>query len=137
MKQRVLLYYLGIALVLLGGGLFIIVIASVTLNLYFQKMTELALLSIFAIGAGAVLAVWFSRLGWNESLLIDFVLNQLSVVMVLGGFIGTGISLMGSGLNLSVLPFILVVWVGIVLAGLGMKYSTPSNTHKQDNPETE
>ena len=121
--QRTISYYTGIMIIGIGVLSFASIIILALLNVTFPKMTEVGVLAIFAIGFGTVLSVIFSRLGWNRSLLVDFLLNQLSILLTLFGFVWLSSDFVKGALDVFSLVKILIIFCGLFLAGLGMKFS--------------
>jgi hypothetical protein len=121
--QRIISYYAGIAIIGIGTLSFASIITLALLNISFPKMTEFGVIAISAIGFGGVLSVIFSQLGWHKSLLIDFLLNQLSILLTLFGFVGVTNDFVMGKPDVSTLLMVLTIFCGLFLAGLGMKFS--------------
>jgi hypothetical protein len=125
-KQRIFLFYAGITTLLAGVVLFLfVVIMAGFFNTGFRGMTEVGSLSIFLVGLGGVLSVVFARIGWNNSIILDLLLNQFSIVITIIGFTGLAIEFIFRKPETSSLLFVFLILTGVILASLGMKYSTP------------
>lgn len=121
--QRIISSYVGIVIIGIGAFSFALIIILALLNITFPKMTVFGMVAISAVGFGTVLSVIFSRLGWHKSLLIDFLLNQLSILLTLLGFVGVTSDFVMGEADESTLLMILIIFCGLFLAGLGMKFS--------------
>ncbi len=121
--QRIISYYAGITFIGIGVLSFASITILALLNISFPKMTEFWVLAIFIIGFGTVLSVIFSRLGWHRLLLVDFLLNQLSILLTLFGFVRVSSDFVKGVPDVSTLFMMLILVCGLFLAGLGMKFS--------------
>jgi hypothetical protein len=128
LRLKMFLYYAGSIILVIGCLGFLLVSMLALLSIYFQKMTELLALGIVLIGAGTTLVIISSHLGWHKSRIINFLLNQLSLIIITIGFIGIGTNINTRALDKTTLLFLLSIVLGFSFAGLGMKY----RTHPQD-----
>lgn len=121
-KQRIMSYYLGIVIIGIGGVTFLAIIVLALVDFTFPKMTGFAVLAMFAIGFGVILSVIFSRIGWLRSKTMDFLLNQLSLLVTVFGFVKVAGDFAFRTPDKSTLLVLLTIFGGVILAGLGMKY---------------
>ena len=76
-------------------------------------------LAAFLVSSGVVTVVWFSNIGWSQLVLVDLLLNQISVLLT---YIGLGVFVLGDSLN----PLgILMTLIGLGLVGLGRHFHSP------------
>lgn len=128
-EQRTLLARLGLAVAIIAGAGFIISIMLLLFtDLSSEQLNGLVGVSQYGISFGLLFALVFGRLGWSEHVIIDFLLNRISIVFVVTGFVVIivgDIQYHSSSL----------IWVGAILGGggillalLGIRYQTiPSN----------
>ncbi|MCP4422490.1 MAG: hypothetical protein GY805_38260 [Chloroflexi bacterium] len=121
--QRIISYYAGLVIVGIGTLSFVLIMILALLNINFPKMTEFAMLALSTIGFGTVLSVIFSHSGWHRSFLIDFLLNQLSILLTLFGFVQITRDFVMGTPDKSTLLMMFIIFCGLLLAGLGMKFS--------------
>ena len=79
------------------------------------------------VGCGTISALLLSRIGWSEYLLVDLILNQISVLMII---LGIGIFLYQGELNPVGIVFTVI---GLLLVGLGMHFHSSVSEDKLDN----
>ena len=114
MQQRQVMAYLGkwsfvVGFLLLAVGLF-------------SQYYILAAIGQYALYFGATSIVILSRIGWSKFVWIDFLFNQISIILILAGF---GILFLYTAYGFSFFQLgISGVIGGIILAGLGMFFQT-------------
>lgn len=115
LKQKKALLKIGKLGMILGFPLFIIG--------FLAQYYLLAAIGQFSLYFGGSLIVIFSKIGWSKHILIDFLFNQLSILITfIGLLIGFSNILyeIGPSYHLGVLLFI----VGFIMAGLGVYFSS-------------
>lgn len=130
LKQNQILYRFGQLVSILGAMGFVIAIIAGIIGAYFNNITELGEVSIGVFGLGWIYIIYFSRAGWHKAPIVDFVLNQFSILLTTIGFLmlikeSSIQTLTGQDLLFS----LLLVFGGFILAGLGMKYTTKSTLY--------
>jgi hypothetical protein len=123
-KQRNLLFYLGVVTSVIAGLLFLSIVTLAILNIYFKDMTELGVLAIGANGLGVILSLVFGRMGWHESAIFDFLLNQLSLIVTVIGFVGISFDFSYGESTILTLRYLFLVALGLFLASLGRRFSS-------------
>lgn len=118
MKQRVFYYKAGLVMMLMGFSLFVIIYVARSLSLYW--------IALFLTGSGIISALWLSRVGWSRHLIVDLILNQISVLMII---LGIGFFLFDGGLNPE---GIISAIIGLLLVGLGINYHSPVDVDELD-----
>ena len=121
--QRTISYQAGLVILGLGSLSFALIFILALLNIYFPKMTELGAIAMCASGFGVLLSLIFSQVGWSRLFLIDFLLNQLSLLLTLFGFIWLSSDLYKGQLDSSSLIGVLFIFFGLFLVSQGIKYS--------------
>ncbi|MCI0394726.1 MAG: hypothetical protein L0332_11005 [Chloroflexi bacterium] len=119
------MYYTGIAIMLTSGALFFLVFGLASMNIYLRDATEWGVLGIVGISLGSVLITLSTLLGWHKARVIDFLLNQLSLVLILLAIMGLGRSALSGSLSERDVSFIPLFRVGFILVLLGHHHSTP------------
>lgn len=122
-KERYLWSRVGWVAFVLGFGLAILsVLSSIFLDMPFNLFDKLIDISLFGIFLGVICLLLLSRLGWSKSKQIDFLLNRLSIsLMIIGVMIGTVFSdiVPNSASYGPCLGF-----VGAILALFGMRFQS-------------
>lgn len=104
----------GFVIILLATGLIFFGIVT-------YSLISIGLVALFFGGFSVVL---FGRLGWSESILIDFVLNRLSIISIIVGLILVWLELNSTYLSNQSCYMIFFI-AGIILALLGMLFQSP------------
>lgn len=120
-SQRKVIYWAGILFLGAGALCFVGTISLSLLDAYIDGMTELALVSMASIALGAILSAWFSRIGWHPLRIQDFVLNQLSVGLVLLGILVFVYDAIHNGLSRLSLAAVGLALAGLILSHIGMR----------------
>lgn len=85
-KERRLWFRTGVLTLGVSIAIFVIAVIGFFLNLPFNSVYYSLGVSVSGIAFGVVCTVLFSRLGWSQSIMVDFLLNRLSIVLILVGF---------------------------------------------------
>ena len=104
----------GLVIILLGTGF-------IFFDIVIYPLISIGLIALFFGGFSVVL---FGRVGWSESILIDFVLNRLSIISIIVGLILVWLKLNSTYLDDQSYYMIFFI-VGIILAILGMLFQSP------------
>lgn len=132
LRQRYMLFYIGLAVLGVGCVTFFVAIGAALINLDLWNLT-IIVWSMNMVGLGTVLFSVFAKVGWNSSPIIDFLFNQLSVLITVLGFIGLGFNFSFAG-STKFNPFwVLLIIMGLILAGLGMKWDQSPPNSLNDN----
>jgi hypothetical protein len=107
-KQRTFYLKTGATMVLVGFALFALI--------FFLRMLSFFWVASFLTSTGTIMVVLLSRIGWSRHLLVDLILNQISILLII---LGIGAFCFKESLNH---VGIYMALIGLLLAGLGMHF---------------
>jgi hypothetical protein len=91
-KERHLWARSGWILLIVSFAIFIVLVISFFLGVPFDLFYILLNISLLGIFLGSIFTLLLSRLGWSKSKSIDFTLNRLSILLILGGIMAMVLS---------------------------------------------
>lgn len=124
LKQRVFLFRIGFVFLWIGVLTFAITGIIALLNVNLPNLMKYLIMSLGILVLGTLFTLVFSRLGWHHIFVLDIFLNQVGFVFTVWGVI----KIFTSGEpNKQVLVYLVCVLFGLILTGLGIKFSTKIN----------
>ena len=130
-RQRLILSYAGFAIVILGMILFVVGTISVFGNIGERIFNAFRLLlwAIYITSFGVLFTLIFGRIGWHDNVLLDILLNQMSIIFVVVGIsIVLVTNIFFNNQNNGAVTGIKIVILGFILALLGIWF-------RKDPPE--
>ncbi len=103
---------------------FLIILFATGLIFFGTVIASLISMGVICLFFGSFSVVLFGRLGWSESILIDFLLNRLSIISIVVGLILAWFELNSTYLG-GQSYFAIFFIAGIILALLGMLFQSP------------
>lgn len=122
-KQNTIVFRLGIIMMAVGSMGFIGIVSLILLRIFFRNMNALLMVCMALISVSVFFTLFFSRMGWHEVRIIDFILNQLSILLTVFGFFLLTKTFLDNMQGERIALGLSFVFIGIILAGLGIKYT--------------
>jgi hypothetical protein len=125
-RERHFWFRIGVAALLLGVLLFIVVSISIFTDTPFTAVSGLLGLALLGMLFGILSTVLFSRIGWSQSAMLDLLLNRVSILLTITGLgFGWGSTLFEVYWRSKLLSLGQVFTIiGIILVGLGIRFQS-------------
>ena len=123
-KQRHIYFVVGTRLALISIILFVVGLVIAFIGVPFKGTYFLLSFGILGASFGAIFSTIFGTVGWSRFRWLDLLLNQISVLLALFGFIAWIGSQIYRNDNVFLLGLLLIL-VGVALAILGIRFHSP------------
>lgn len=105
---------------------------SFVVDISFTFYYNLVGISFSGMMLGAFFGLFFARLGWSKSRVVDLLFNRLSIILIIASQIISTIQISVLGNTLEETNYtIIMLFVGIALVLLGMRFHSPTGEHSR------